>query len=212
MDPPISTFPFLRLPPEIRTRVYCYANLSDDNLAQPTNFRKAPPMAIPAPLAANEGDSLVRPIQPSSSASSRTNIDVLLVCKQALYEAERIWYAESRFVLGHAEWAMHFFDTLDERRRTAITRMELRCYDGCDLKYMIGELWTYLEWTHTLMKPQWFVLGLSVYHTPVHVLERTIRQIVEGLLLKVRDTQGGIHRCSLPRGYAHWTPRWAHSH
>jgi hypothetical protein len=187
-DPPTSTFPFLKLPPEIRNRVYCYAILSDDNLAKPTNFRKAPPVAIPAPLAANEGDRLVRPIQPPSSASSRTNIDVLLVCKQVLYEAECIWYAESRFVLGHAGWAMHFVDTLGERRRTAFTRMELRCCDGYNLKYMIGELWTYLGWTHALMKPQWFVLGLSGYHIPVHVLERTIRQIVEGLLLKVRDT------------------------
>jgi hypothetical protein len=54
------------------------------------------------------------------------------------------------------------------------------------------------------MKPQWFVLSLSGNHTPVHVLERTIKQIVEGLLLKVRNTPGRIHRCGLPRSYAHW--------
>jgi hypothetical protein len=55
MDPTTSTFPFLKPPPEIRNKVYCYAVLSDDNLTKPTDFRKAP-------LAANEGDSLVTPI------------------------------------------------------------------------------------------------------------------------------------------------------
>jgi hypothetical protein len=164
MDPSTSTFPFLQLPPELRNKVYRYATLSDGNIAKPTNFT----IAL---LDANEGDGLVPSVQSPSSASRRTNLDILLVCKQLLHEAERIWYAESRFVLGHARWAMRFFDTLGERRRTAITRMELRCCDGYNLKYKIGELLAYLERSHTLMKPQWFVLGLSGNHTPVHVLE-----------------------------------------
>jgi hypothetical protein len=75
-----------------------------------------------------------------SSASRRTDLDILLVCKQVLHKAECIWYAESRFVLGHSGWAMRFSDTPGERRRTANTRMELRCCDGYNLKYMIGEL------------------------------------------------------------------------
>jgi hypothetical protein len=211
LQPTVSrrAFPFLELPPELRTKIYHLAILGDDDRIQPTTgilkarHIDANTPDILEPLADSDSEDYSPISRSSSPTSRRTNLDILLVCKQILHEAECIWYAETRFVLSYPMQAMQFFATLGEKRRIAVTRVELSCVDGYRLAESVSRFWLYLERMRTLSNPTWIVVGVSGDDN--FDIEELIQLLVESLPPWVQDVLGRAQRCGLLHQGGGWS-------
>lgn len=130
----------------------------------------------------------------AESDRRRTNLDILLVCKQILEEAECIWYAKTSFAFGCPMEAIRFFDTLSEKRRTAVTRLALRCPKGDVFAKHLYAFWFYLLRTSTLMKPDWLAVAIPDNQPTAMYLRRTIDNYL-GIFLDPRSARRTLSMC-----------------
>lgn len=209
--PPVSGCPFLKLPPELRIQIYHFALLSDHDQVQPSNGKDfmgpvdfdAILKNLPRKLCA----ICLLPVSNSSySGRRRTNLDILLVCRQIHEEAECIWYAKTCLAFRCPIDAIQFFETLGENRRMAVTRVAFQCPHGSDLAGYLYALWFYLLRTGTLMNPKWLAVGIPANYSKRNNLKEVIENIVIRVPLSIREAPGGLYRCGRPPCVEHWYP------
>ncbi|KAI9697038.1 MAG: hypothetical protein M1836_004999 [Candelina mexicana] len=94
-------FPFQKLPPELRNRIYRYVFVSDENIGARDLDRKA----------------FLR------AAQSFLNLNFLLSCRQIHQEAAHIFYAENGFEFVNANTILQFLQRMGKHNRKLLTKL-----------------------------------------------------------------------------------------
>ncbi|KAI9778645.1 MAG: hypothetical protein M1835_004876, partial [Candelina submexicana] len=100
-DPQRCVFPFQKLPPELRNRVYRYVFVSDENIGARDHERKA----------------FFR------AARSFLNLSFQLSCRQIHQEAAHIFYAENGFEFAYASTILRFLQRMGKHNRKLLTKL-----------------------------------------------------------------------------------------
>ncbi len=107
-----GTFPFQKLPPELRNRVYRYVFVSDDYIG--TVDRTRPEFL--------------------RAARSFLNLNFLLSCSQVRSEASGIFYAENGFEFFYAISVTRFLQGIGKQNRELITKLRYNHRHGVNVQ------------------------------------------------------------------------------